>query len=80
MNQIYRRNIAAQLEQIKTNPSLVIVFANDCYEQFEENKIFIDDIYKLLQNNPWLAKLCESPDNCQVNDKRAWETLQFGLL
>ena len=52
MNQIYRRNIAAQLEQIKTNPSLVIVFANDCYEQFEENKIFIDDIYKLLQNNP----------------------------
>ena len=47
MNQIYRRNIAAQLEQIKTNHSLVIVFANDCYEQFEENKtasfmIFID--------------------------------------
>ena len=43
MNQIYRRNIAAQLEQIKTNPSLVIVV-----EQFERNETFINDIYKLL--------------------------------
>ena len=43
MNQIYKRNITVQLEQIKTNPSLVIVV-----EQFERNKTFIHDTYKLL--------------------------------
>ena len=33
MIQIYKRNITVQLEQIKTNPTLVIVV-----EQFERNK------------------------------------------
>ena len=33
MNQIYKRNITVQLEQIKTNPTLVIVV-----ETFERNK------------------------------------------
>ena len=57
MNQIYRRNIAAQLE-LKTNPSLVIGFANDRDEQFDRNKIISS-----------LAKLCESIDNCHTTSK-----------
>ena len=35
--------VTVQVKQLKTNPSLVIVF-----EQFERNKTFIHDTYKLL--------------------------------
>ena len=49
MNQIYRRIIAAQLEQKQI---VSYLFANDRDDQFDRNEIFINDIYKLLQNIP----------------------------
>ena len=79
MNEIYKRNITVQLEQIETNPTSVIVV-----ELFERNKTFIHDTYKLLFirvpfTKQSLISLALRIDNFHATSKGNTETPQLRL-